>query len=57
MFEKPLDKNNCHARMHLITSSSNGCIIKPVNKMKPHAFRQLMGNIGDLIFNYEFKPM
>lgn len=56
MFEKPLGKDRCHVRMHLITWSFNEHIVKPVNRMKSYAFRQLMKSIGDLIFDYEFMP-
>ena len=61
MFEKKLEKKNCHARMHLVTLCLKKEIIgskdKYVNKMKPQFFKQLMAAIGDLIFNYEFTPL
>ena len=57
MFEKPLAKQGCHARMHLITlvevADING---RMVNKMRPLYFKNLMADIGQIIFNYEFVP-
>lgn len=57
MFEKPLQKQNCHVRMHLLTSSFGEDINRPkINTMRPAPFKQLMKSIGDLIFNYDFSP-
>lgn len=58
MFEKPLFKEGCHARMHLITlqvdAEING---KRINKMKEEYFKQLMRSIGEATFNYKFTPL
>lgn len=57
MFVKPLKKQACHVRMHLITLCLNREIIgQKVNEMKDFYFKQLMESIGDLIFNYHFRP-
>jgi uncharacterized protein YukJ len=57
MFEKPLQKKNCHVRMHLLTSSFDEYIDRPkINTMKVAPFKELMKSIGDLIFNYNFSP-
>ena len=58
MFERPLDKPNSHARMHLVTLCLDNTIKgKRINKMKPAYFKQLMRSIGDLVFNYDFIPI
>lgn len=58
MFETPLRKGRCHVRMHLITLWMNKEILgKRVNRMKEFYFKQLMTSIGELIFNYSFKPL
>ena len=58
MFIKPLEKQNCHVRMHLITLMINEDIIgRRINEMKEFYFKELMASIGDLIFNYGFKPI
>jgi hypothetical protein len=57
MFIKPLKKDNCHVRMHLITLCLTEEVIgQKVNEMKDFYFKELMASIGDLIFNYDFKP-
>ncbi|SRR5258706_10398322 len=57
MFITPLKKPNCHVRMFLITLCLNEQIIgRKVNEMKEFYFKELMASIGDLIFNYDFKP-
>lgn len=58
MFEKPLKKPRCHVRMHLIMMAFDEETkdIPPVNKMKKIYFDELMKNIGDMIFNYDFRP-
>lgn len=57
MFEEPLKKSNSHARMHLVTLCLNNEIVgKRMNRMKSQYFRQLMKDIGDLVFNYDFTP-
>ncbi|SHM12282.1 type II toxin-antitoxin system PemK/MazF family toxin [Chitinophaga sp. CF418] len=57
MFEKPLAKKNCHARMHLMTLSFGEDIDRPkINTMKIAPFKELMRSIGDLIFDYDFLP-
>jgi len=46
MFVKPLDKENCQARMHIIISVKNSQIAKrSVNKMKLVHFKQLLKQI------------
>lgn len=58
MFESVLDKQSCHARMHLVTLFYEGGIKgRKINKMKPFYFRQLMKTIGELGFNYNFIPL
>lgn len=58
MFEKPLDKKNSHARMHLLTLCVGKDIVgRRINRMKPLFFKQLMKSIGDLIFDYSFTPL
>lgn len=54
MFEKSLDKQSCHVRMHLILSSSNKMILQKINTMKIAPFKRLMKDIGELVFNYDF---
>ncbi len=57
MFIKPLKKPNCHVRMHLVTLCLNEDIIgQKVNEMKDFYFKELMASIGDLIFDFDFKP-
>jgi hypothetical protein len=57
MFTRPLNKANCHVKMHLITLCLNSEIIgQRVNEMREFYFRQLMASIGDIVFNYDFKP-
>ena len=57
MFERPLAKQGCHVRMHLITLVEVADIKnRIVNKMKPIYFKNLMAVIGELIFDYEFTP-
>jgi len=58
MFEKPLRKSDCHARMHLLTLCLNEEIkgVK-INRMKPFYFKQLMKSIGSAVFNFEFSPV
>lgn len=59
MFEKPLPKKDSHARMHLITISSENWVIdsKKINTMKASPFKELMKTIGELVFNYVFSPL
>ena len=61
MFEKPLQKDGSHARMHIIMLALNkeivGTIGKPLNRMKKIYFDQLMKSIGELVFNFEFNPL
>lgn len=58
MFEKPLAKQNCHVRMHLITLCIKEDIQRArVNKMREKHFHQLMKTIGELVFNYKFEKM
>jgi mRNA-degrading endonuclease toxin of MazEF toxin-antitoxin module len=58
MFEDNLQKDDCHARMHLITLWIDEEIRgKKLNVMKEVYFNQLMKSIGDLIFNYNFSPI
>lgn len=61
MFDKPLEKSNCHVRMHLIILGLNEHILnpnlKPFCRMKKYYFDQLMRTIGELVFNYEFSPL
>lgn len=57
MFESPLAKPNSHVRMHLLSLYVNEEIRgRRLNRMKEQYFKQLMAFIGDIIFNYEFKP-
>lgn len=58
MFDKPLRKTGCHARMHLIML----CLPEEIrnnklNTMKDFYFKQLMKSIGDIVFNYDFTPI
>ncbi|PWV48386.1 type II toxin-antitoxin system PemK/MazF family toxin [Chitinophaga sp. S165] len=56
MFEKPLAKKDCHVRMHLVTMAFKEDIDRPkINTMKIAAFKELMEDIGDLIFDYDFQ--
>lgn len=61
MFDKGLDKKNCHARMHLLMLAMNkevlGKIGKPLCKMKKEAFDRMMKAIGAEIFNFSFTPL
>jgi len=58
MFESPLEKQDCHARMHLVTLFYEGEIKgRKINKMKVFYFKQLMKTIGELVFNYNFIPL
>ena len=58
MFDSPLREKNSHVRMHLLTLCLNEEISsRRVNKMKELYFKELMASIGDLIFNYNFKPL
>lgn len=58
MFEEPLEKSRCHARMHLMMLCLNKEIIgKKLNTMKESYFKQLMKSIGDYIFHYDFTPL
>ena len=61
MFDKPLQKENSHVRMHLImlvlNSEIRGKIGKPLCTMKKQYFDQLMKSIGEFVFNYEFIPL
>lgn len=58
MFERELDKEGCHARMHLITLLLDEEIRgSKLNTMKVFYFNQLMKSIGDLIFNFNFTPI
>ncbi len=45
MFEKPLRKEPCHVRMHLITTGLDECKGATVNRMKKQYFDQLMRSI------------
>lgn len=61
MFDKPLAKQNCHARMHLIMLAMNkevvGRIGKPLCTMKKSYFEQMMKTIGEMVFNYKLTPL
>ena len=58
MFETPLRKTGCHARMHLLVLALNEDISsKLLTKMKKTYFDQLMKSIGDLVFNFDFSPL
>jgi PemK-like, MazF-like toxin of type II toxin-antitoxin system len=58
MFEHRLDKQGCHARMHLMMLCLNKEIVgRKLNTMKETYFKQLMKSIGDLIFHYDFTPL
>lgn len=58
MFEKPLAKKGSHVRMHLLTLYLNDEIIGiKINTMKALYFKQLMATIGELVFEYQFKPL
>ena len=58
MFEYPLRKTDCHARMHLIMLCLPKEIIgNKLNTMKEFYFKQLMKYIGDIVFNYDFTPL
>jgi hypothetical protein len=57
MFEKPLDKENSHVRMHLFNLCLPKEVIgKRINKIKIKYFKELMKSIGDLVFNFNFSP-
>jgi len=64
MFEKPLKKQNCHIRMHLIAlylkedmqvDHNNKPIV--LNRMNVADFNRLMRDIGELVFEFSFKPL
>ena len=58
MFERPLDKKNSHARIHLLTLCVGKDIVgRKINRMKPLYFKQLMKSIGNLVFDYSFVPL
>ncbi len=58
MFEKPLNKNNSHVRMHLFNLCLPEEIIgKQINRMKSKYFTELMKTIGCLVFNFDFTPI
>jgi len=61
MFEHPLRKPNSHVRMHLIPLSRNNEIIQqrlnPVNRMKKKHFDEMMKQIGEMVFNFDFTPL
>jgi mRNA-degrading endonuclease toxin of MazEF toxin-antitoxin module len=58
MFEKPLAKQGCHVRMHLLTLALDEDISSHLlTKMKKQYFDELMRSIGDIVFNFEFSPL
>lgn len=58
MFETPLMKSPCNARMHLIMLCLKEEVIgKRLNVMKDLYFQQLMKHIGEIVFNYQFSPL
>ena len=57
MFDKPLEKPDCHARMHLLPLSYTENIIgKRINTMKPQSFKRLMNDIGKVVFDFDVNP-
>lgn len=61
MFEHPLREANSHVRMHLIPLSKNNEIVQqrlnPVNRMKKRYFDEMMRQIGEMVFNFDFTPL
>lgn len=58
MFMSALPRPNSKARMHLIMLCINEDIRgQKVNEMREPYFRNLMKEIGSMVFNYSFKPI
>ncbi len=59
MFDRPLDRKNSHVRCHLVTLFRDRHLVgqQKMNVMKPFHFRRLMTFLGEMIFNYDFRPL
>ncbi|WP_295118088.1 type II toxin-antitoxin system PemK/MazF family toxin [uncultured Chitinophaga sp.] len=58
MFEKPLQKEYSHVRIHLVCLAVNEAILShKLNRMKAGAFDNLMKEIGEMLFEFEFQRL
>ncbi len=57
MFLHPLKYSDSKVRMHLIAFCKQSNLGNPVNEMKEPFFKNMMREIGDIVFGYSFKPL